>query len=1107
MRRLTFAILAFAIVTFAAAQNYYTTFFPLTENPISEGGNWVNGLAQGLHWGNMQTFAGGHVGATNTSPGCDLAHPNNCNDSVAALTGTWTVNQAACGVVFIDPTLNVNTTIDEVEIHLHRTIISGNSTGYEFDYSLHNNGTQYAAIVRWDGYTGGNNSFTFLSQFPGTPVALQNADLFCASAIGGNLKYWIERAGVVIQTAPATPVTDTTYTAGAPGLGAENGLGPLSDNAKFGFSSFTAANLYAQTPNLADISPLVQGPTHTAANGESIAIPPGKGNWTNATLTVPSGVGLQIIGAGLVAPASCAAGGPGTCITGSVASNIPILAMTPSASAATSRISGITWIPTVPYCTGLPAACKPGGGAIGGPISVNGTCSASTCPNLRIDNNFVPSAWANNGISDDTFANVTNMFGVADHNTVGDTAPGSNGVDFINVGHGQWLTNSPANYGDTSYATADTFGTFQAFYLEDNIFGTTAGAAIGTDTDVNGANGGGGRFVCRFNLWNNVSSGGACTGHGLDTTQRTRGLRQWEAYWNTLICQNTAQGCGSAWPGRSGVGISAANIFSNGISGSFFKAMASMDTQRRWRGNNPFGFADGLQPWDTNDPAGVFFTGTIATATNNNPNWTITLAGTPFTAGQWSSNGTPYSLWDTTRLIGAEIQSSPPNTTNSLVLIVPSPAGTFVAGDTFEIRRVLVAMDQATRGQGVLLNGSLASPAPVGPVNQQLDPTYEADDAQPNTMQSTIGANTASIIANRDFYVEAVRQAANNACGGVACTPFNGTSGSGHGLFANKPNCSSGPACLTGVGYWATDCPGATGCAGAPWNTSTGANAGKSGELFTWNGFAWVLHFEPAPYPHPLVTGAAPAPSPQVSFSPPTISFGSWPVGVTSSPAQTLTITNVGTANLTWTNFSTTQPGGTTFNDLAGGGTCAQANAGGLAPSSSCTVVLTGVTNNVGLQSGTFNFPSNAPGSPQTVPLSITGTGVPIASLSASSVNFNNVNQGGNNSFTITLTNTGTANLTWTSLAASGAPYSLSNTGTCATPSGSLAPAASCTIIPVFAPTTTGTFNGAVTLVDNAAGSPHVVTLTGIGVSVAPSTAIFALLAGIVILNGIVRIL
>ena len=37
--------------------NTYSTSFGLTENPISEGGVWINGAVTGVDWNNVQTSA------------------------------------------------------------------------------------------------------------------------------------------------------------------------------------------------------------------------------------------------------------------------------------------------------------------------------------------------------------------------------------------------------------------------------------------------------------------------------------------------------------------------------------------------------------------------------------------------------------------------------------------------------------------------------------------------------------------------------------------------------------------------------------------------------------------------------------------------------------------------------------------------------------------------------------------------------------------------------------------------------------------------------------------------------------------------------------------
>jgi hypothetical protein len=75
----------------------------------------------------------------------------------------------------------------------------------------------------------------------------------------------------------------------------------------------------------------------------------------------------------------------------------------------------------------------------------------------------------------------------------------------------------------------------------------------------------------------------------------------------------------------------------------------------------------------------------------------------------------------------------------------------------------------------------------------------------------------------------------------------------------------------------------------------------------------------------------------------------------------------------------------------------------------------------------------------------------------------------------VTLTNSGTATLTLTSIVPSG---DYAQTNTCG---GSVAAAGNCTISVTFTPTATGTRTGAITITDNASGSPHMVTLTGTG--------------------------
>jgi hypothetical protein len=78
----------------------YNTLFPATENPISQGGQWVNGLADGLDWSNVQTIGNGSSG---TAYGTVISGGPPYNDSIAMIKppsgGTWGLDQTVTGTV------------------------------------------------------------------------------------------------------------------------------------------------------------------------------------------------------------------------------------------------------------------------------------------------------------------------------------------------------------------------------------------------------------------------------------------------------------------------------------------------------------------------------------------------------------------------------------------------------------------------------------------------------------------------------------------------------------------------------------------------------------------------------------------------------------------------------------------------------------------------------------------------------------------------------------------------------------------------------------------------------------------------------------------------
>src|SRR5215467_16221110 len=81
-------VLAWVALVSAAG---YTTSFPLTENPISEGGLWTNGKTAGLDWSDVRTTPGLAFG---TETGA-----TDFNDSIATLAGSWNADQSATATV------------------------------------------------------------------------------------------------------------------------------------------------------------------------------------------------------------------------------------------------------------------------------------------------------------------------------------------------------------------------------------------------------------------------------------------------------------------------------------------------------------------------------------------------------------------------------------------------------------------------------------------------------------------------------------------------------------------------------------------------------------------------------------------------------------------------------------------------------------------------------------------------------------------------------------------------------------------------------------------------------------------------------------------------
>lgn len=206
-------------------------------------------------------------------------------------------------------------------------------------------------------------------------------------------------------------------------------------------------------------------------------------------------------------------------------------------------------------------------------------------------------------------------------------------------------------------------------------------------------------------------------------------------------------------------------------------------------------------------------------------------------------------------------------------------------------------------------------------------------------------------------------------------------------------------------------------------------------------------------------TGGGPA----ASLTPASLDFGTQALGTTSAP-QTITLSNTGGDAMAIAGISSS-------GDFAQTNNCGTT----LAAGSSCSVTVTFTPTATGSRSGSITVTDNASGSPQSVPLTGTGT-APIATLSPTSLVFGGQLVGTTSAAqTVTLSNTGTAPLTIIEIISNSDFAQTNNCGS------TLAAGSSCSISVTFTPTAAGTRSGSLFVADNASGSPQNVALTGTG--------------------------
>jgi len=202
-----------------------------------------------------------------------------------------------------------------------------------------------------------------------------------------------------------------------------------------------------------------------------------------------------------------------------------------------------------------------------------------------------------------------------------------------------------------------------------------------------------------------------------------------------------------------------------------------------------------------------------------------------------------------------------------------------------------------------------------------------------------------------------------------------------------------------------------------------------------------------------------------ISLSQSSVNFGTQTIDLTSAPLAVYYV-NQGSSNVS-------VYGIVASGDFAQTNTCTNLMNGG----TSCSILITFTPTALGGRSGTLIITDSANGSPRVITLSGTGalpafTAAPARlSFGAQAVGVASAPQ------TVTVTNTGAGVMVISSLTASG---DFGQANNCPA---NLASSASCTVSVTFTPSTGGGRTGAITITDNAPGSPQVVALSGTGAS------------------------
>jgi Cep192 domain 4 len=245
------------------------------------------------------------------------------------------------------------------------------------------------------------------------------------------------------------------------------------------------------------------------------------------------------------------------------------------------------------------------------------------------------------------------------------------------------------------------------------------------------------------------------------------------------------------------------------------------------------------------------------------------------------------------------------------------------------------------------------------------------------------------------------------------------------------------------------------------------------------------------------LTGIGLATAPIAKVTPPMLPFGSVTTGATSA-AQSVTLTNNGSAALNVPGIALTGSNATEFAITSTGTTC-PLTGGSVAIGANCTVAVQFTPQTVGSKNASLSFTDNAAGSPQQVSLSGTAAAAVTVAVSPANLVFSAQSEGTSSAAqAVSVSNTGATPAGVGPVSVSGINASeFAAVNSCAP---SLAAGKSCQISVTFNPANGSTPGSRFATLNVGGGSPSTVALSGAAteasISVPPSVGFGSQLAG-----------